>query len=79
MDAFAENAIPSYPAVDQSSIVPDLISITIDGLYDVQVVVAAHSAEHDVADLERRRIDRDDGAKLTGPDPPLHRISARAE
>src|SRR5262245_40234328 len=62
MDAFAENAIRSNPAVDQSLIVADLISSSVDGLHDVQIVVAANPAEHDVADLECRRIDRSNGA-----------------
>jgi hypothetical protein len=69
-DAFTENAIPSYPAVDQSSIVSNLISVSADGLYDVQVIVAADPAD-DVANLERSRIDRDNGAKLAGLDPPF--------
>jgi hypothetical protein len=61
-DAFAENAIRPYPSVDQSSIVSDLISLSIDRLHDVQIVAAMNPAEHDVADLERRRVDRDNGA-----------------
>jgi hypothetical protein len=42
--------------VNETSIVPNLVSITLDGLHNVQVVVAADSTQHDVADGEARRV-----------------------
>jgi hypothetical protein len=49
-NALSKNAVRSDPAVDSTPIIADLKSLAADGLYEVQIFSAAHSAEHDVSD-----------------------------
>ena len=71
-DALAENGIGSNPAIDETAIVPNLVTIALNGFHDVEVVVAAHSAQHDIADRQRCRIDFTNRAKLAGFNPATH-------
>src|SRR5215510_865858 len=78
-DAPTKYGIWSHPSIYETSIVANLVSITLYGLYNVQIVVAADSTQHDVADDERRSLDRRNCAKLARFDSAPHRASARAE
>jgi hypothetical protein len=78
-DALAKDGIRSHPSVDETSIVPNLVSITLDGLHNVQIVVAADSTQHDVADGEPRRVYGRNSTKLARFDSAPHRASARTE
>jgi hypothetical protein len=78
-DALAENGMRSHPSVDETSIVPDLVSITLDGLHNVQIVAAADAIQHDIADRKHRRIYWGNRAKLARLNSATHRASARAE
>jgi hypothetical protein len=49
-NAFSKYAIRSDPSIDQSPIVSDLETHTIDRLDDVQIFVAVDFAQHDVSD-----------------------------
>lgn len=49
-NAFSKNAIRSDLAIDQSPIVSDLETHSIDRLDDVQIFVAVDFAQHDVSD-----------------------------
>src|SRR5262245_23167166 len=71
------NLVP--PIHYETSIVAILVSIALYGLYNVQVVVAADSTQHDVADGERRSVYWLNCAKLARFDSAPHRASARAE
>jgi hypothetical protein len=63
-NAFAKNTIRSYPSVDQSPIVTDLIAWTTDRLDEVQIFVPAYLAKHDVSDRESGTINRRYSAEL---------------
>jgi len=49
--AFAEDAVLTDPAVDPATVVPDLEAVPLDRLHQMQVVLAVHLAQHDVAQL----------------------------
>lgn len=68
-----------HPAIDAAAVVPDLELAAADGADEVQVLGAAHRAQHDVAHLEQRRIDRLHGDELARLDAAPHALSAGAE
>src|SRR4051794_11173708 len=61
-DTPAEDAVPRHPAIDPPAVVADLEALALDRLHQMQVLAATDLAQHDVPDLERRRIDRRHGA-----------------
>lgn len=62
-----------HPAVDSSSIVSDLKTRPLDRFDQMQVLLAVHFAEHNVADLEALGvIHRAHSAELPGLDLPRH-------
>src|SRR5690348_2755199 len=75
--ALSEDAVSTNPAVDETTIVADLKPRTLNGLHDVQILVAPDLTEDDVADFECGRIDRHDRAQLTRFDAPAHRAASR--
>jgi hypothetical protein len=72
-DALTEYGIWSHPSIYETSIVANLVSIALYGLYNVQIVVAADSTQHDVADGERRSVYWLNCAKLARFDSAPHR------
>src|SRR5262245_48770710 len=71
------NLVP--PIHYETSIVAILVSIALYGLYNVQIVVAADSTQHDVADGERRSVYWLSCTKPARFDSAPHRASVRAE
>jgi hypothetical protein len=72
--AFAEDAVLADPAVDPATVVPNLKPISLDRLYQMQVVPTVHLAQHDVAHLQGRRDHRLDRTQLPGLDSTPHRV-----
>ncbi len=60
-DALPEAPPRGDPTVDESTAVPDLEAFSLDRLQDVEVLLAVHLGQHDVAHLQDGRIDRFDG------------------
>src|SRR5262249_21339660 len=56
-------------------VVADLELLAADGLHEVQILAAPYFAQHDVADPQRGRVNRDDGAQLAGFDLASHRVA----
>src|SRR5262249_47249261 len=67
------------PAVDAAAVVADLEALPLDRLDEMQVLPAAHLAQHDVPDLQRGGVHRRDRAELAGLDLALHGVAPRAE
>src|SRR3990167_53176 len=67
------------PAIDKATIIADLISPAINCFYNVQVVVASHSAQNDIADLKRVWSKRGHSTQLPRLDATLHRVATRAK
>src|SRR5262245_40899184 len=65
---FAEDAVRADPAVDPATVVPNLEASSLDRLHQMQVLLAVHLAQHDVADLEGRRDHRLERTQLPGLD-----------
>jgi len=61
-DAFAVNPVVANPTVYSTAIVSDLETVTLFGLDQVEVMIAAHLAKDDVANFQRFGADRRDGA-----------------
>ena len=59
--AFPVDAVRTDPAVDPASVVPDLKPVALDGFHQMQILLAVHLAQHDVAYLQRCRVHRLDG------------------
>src|SRR5438045_1634831 len=78
-DAPAEDRTTRDPAVDPPAVVADLEALSLDGLHEMEVFPAADLAQHDVTNLQRRRIDRSYGAELPRRDFPGHGVAARTE
>ena len=75
----AKDGITGDPTVDSASVVSDLKSWTLNRLDQMEVFVAVHFAQDNVANRQVRGIDRFDGAKLTGLDFSRHRMAARTK
>jgi hypothetical protein len=78
-NTLAEDRVGADPAVDVSAIVGDLIPVAANGAHEMQILVAAHFAQHDVTDSEQSGVDGHDGDELTGFDATAHGMPARAE
>ena len=50
--AFSEDTFFPNPLVDSASVVPDLKALSLNRFHQMQVLLAVHLAEHDVANLE---------------------------
>jgi hypothetical protein len=70
---------PRDPAVDAAAVVSDLIALTLDCFVEVQVLVAVHAAQHDVADFEGAITERLDRAELATLDLADRAVAARSE
>jgi hypothetical protein len=79
LGAFPEDAVRTDPAVDPASIVPDLKPLSLDRFHQMQVLLAVHLAENDVAYLQHCRVHRLDGTQLAGLDLALHRVAPGPE
>src|SRR5262245_5233278 len=78
-DALAVDGAGGHPAVDPPAVVADLEARPLNGLDEVQVLAAPHLAQDDVADLERRGVNRLHRAELPRLDLAGHRVAARPE
>src|SRR5687768_1764956 len=78
-DQPTEDLAAGDPAVDAAAVVPDLVPLALDRLDQVQVLVAAHAAQHDVADHELVIAERLDRAELTAGDLAGHAVAARTK
>jgi hypothetical protein len=79
LNANPKNRGRAHPTVNEAAIVSDLKSPPLNGLNEVQVVLAFHFAEDDVANLDFAVIDGHNGAELARTDPPYHGTSAWPE
>jgi hypothetical protein len=61
-DTLSVNRIGPYPAVDTSAIVPNLESVALSGLDEVDILVAVDLAQNDITDFKVVRIRRHNGA-----------------
>src|ERR1019366_6274443 len=77
--AVAEDAVLADPTVDPATVVPNLKAFSLDRLHQMQVLLAVHLAQHDVAYLEGRRRHRLDRTQLAGFDLSLHGVPPGAE
>jgi len=75
----AEDLAARDPAVDAAAVVADLESLALDRLDEVQVLVAHHTAEHDVTDHRDVVAERLDRAALAAGDLADHAVAARPE
>src|SRR5438067_6613439 len=78
-DALAEDGAGRDPPVDPPAVVADLEPPALDRLDQVEVLPAVDLAQHDVADAQRRRVHRGDGAELARLDLAGHGVAAGAE
>src|SRR5262249_18286413 len=78
-NALAEDRVGRDPPVDAPAVVADLEPLPLDRLDEVQVLAPFDLAEYDVADLQRRRIDRHHRADLARLALPRHRMATRAK
>ena len=70
--ALAVDVFRSDPAVDEPTVVANLIAGMLNSFYDVEVLVAGDLAQYDVTNLQHRGIDRYDSAQLAGLDTSGH-------
>src|SRR5678815_4328582 len=70
---------PRDPAVDAAAVVADLVALALDRLDQVQVLVALHAAQHDVALRGRVVAERRDRAELPALDLADHAVATRSE
>ncbi len=71
----AEDRVACDPTVDVSAVVADLKLLSARGFDQMEVLVAAHFAEHDVTHLELAFTDRFDRAFLTAFDATFHAVA----
>jgi len=67
------------PAVDTTTVVADLKSLTLDGLDEVNVLAATHSAHNNVADAQGAGVNRRYGAELPRFYAPRHGVAPGAK
>jgi hypothetical protein len=63
-DALSVDRIWSDPTVDESPVVTNLESFPVNGLDDVQILIARDLTQHDVADIESGGVYGSDGTEL---------------
>ena len=71
------NPIFADPTVDPASVVTDLESLSLNRLYQVQILKSIHLAQNNVADLEILGFGWNHRAKLARVDFAGHRVSSR--
>jgi hypothetical protein len=78
-NAFAINSVRPNPSIDSAAVVPDLQSLSLPSLHQMEVLVAIDLAKHDVAHCHLVGANRHNRAKLARIYFARHRIPARAE
>jgi hypothetical protein len=78
-DTLSVDPIGANPTVDPSAIVPNLESVALSGLDEMDILVAVDLAQNDVTDRQVVKIHRHNGAELSRLNLPAHGIPTRAK